>query len=217
MSAGTELLKNGPIVLLEQIAATHPKGGSADMRALLTIHVRGGKTWTGVPTNFIPTRDQNFITLETHGKKNLVSLSVNEIQAIEFENLDSIFSFFERPWQRDDRFRSLSRLQLQRETESLWKFIPNQKLTLEIDSFPAVEDTPGALLAWVEMLKGEIEALMTTSVGAEAIQTIQNISVAHGDEDIDLKKQDKNLIFKVSLNKKSFDRSQIAKLLNDNL
>ncbi len=217
MNTRAHLLKSGPVAFLRQMAQAFSQESEVDLRAQVVLHTRSGKTWTGVPTEFIEEHSRQFLVLETHPKKNIIVLDIGEIQALEIENLESVQSFLEKPWLNDNRFRQVSRLQLQRETEALWKSFPHQKLLIEMDQFPISDETPGALLAWVNTLKMEIDLLMNTVLGKEALHLIDQIVISHGPDALKCERQNSRLKFNLDLTKKSFDRTLIAKYLNDHL
>lgn len=212
-----QILEQGPITLVEKIAATHSKGGQPDLRAQMTLYLRGNRSWTGVPTEMSYAKEGRFVQLESAEKKKVVSINLDDIQVVEFDDLDSIHSFFERPWQQDSRFIQVSRMQLLRECETIWSFLPSQKLVVDLDSFAKTDDTPGAIWAWIEILKSEVQAILATPLGTEAINSIKQIIIVSGVEIILLEKVGQNLTFKVPLVAKSFDRAELFKLLNESL
>lgn len=218
MNARAALLNNGPLVLLSKLASAFSIESGADFRAQVTIHARGGKTWTGIPVEVVEDRQNRaYVVLEIHPKKNTVVLDFHDIQAVEFENMETIHSYLEKPWLRDGKFRNVSKLQFNREMETLWSTLPHLKVKAELEKFPATEDIPGNLLAWITALKTEVDKLMADSMGKEALMQIDQFTVTSGTEPITLSKDGKNFTFAVSLTKDSFDKAHITQLLNDNL
>ncbi len=211
------LLKDGPIVLLNRLASGYSQESGADQRAQISIHTKNGKIWTGIPTDTVEDRSRSYVVLEILPKKNLVIIDTFEIQTVEIENLDSIHSFLEKPWLKDSRFRSITRLQLMREIETLWATFPNQKLSVTLDTFPTTEETPGALLAWLYILKAEVTALMETSIGKEALNEISQFTVVWGADAVVAKKDGKVLSLSLSLAKESFEKARIQEQLNNSL
>ena len=217
MNIRASLLKDGPIVLMNRLASGYSQDSGADPRAQITLHTKNGKIWTGIPTDTVEDRSRSYIILEILPKKNLVVIDTFEIQTVEIENLDLIYSFLEKPWLKDSRFRSVTRLQFMREIETLWAAFPNQKLTVAVDTFPTSEETFGALLAWLYVLKAEVAALMESDLGKEALLEISQISIKGGTEALVAKKDGKTLALSVSLAKESFEKTRVQEQLNNSL
>ena len=220
MSEGPTLLKQGPIVLLSRIASAFFNGAEADIRAQITIHLRGGKAWTGVPIEIVhDIQNRPYVVLELLPKKNTVLFEINDIQAVEIENLKTMESFLEKPWLRDEKFRNVSKLQFQREMESFWNFLPSLKVIVEFDTFPKNDDFPGVLLAWMSELKKEIHTILADKVGKEALEAIEQFTFGYGSQPLTITKDKdgKKFLFSVVLTKESFDKALISKCLNENL
>jgi hypothetical protein len=215
MNSRVGFLKDGPLLLLSQLASLYPSDGGADLRAQVTLHARGGRSWTGIPAEIVNDKKGHFfVILEIHPKKNTVALDLQDIQAVEFESLDTIYSFLEKPWMRDGKFRSVTKLQFQREMEPLWASLSPLKVKVEIEKFPADSETPGTLLAWMTMLKSEVEKLAQDPLGKKAIQSIETFMVTSGTQPLSLVKEGKCMTWAVSLSKESFNPKQIAETLN---
>lgn len=217
MSFQLALLKDGPFVLLNQLASLYSKEVRPDPRAQVIIYCKSGKIWIGTLVSFVKDLNRSYMVLETLQKNSTVVIDSFEIEAIEFENLESVHSLLEKPWLRDPKFQSMSRLQFKRELDTFWKGYPNQKLIVAIDSFPVKDETPGALFSWLTTLKSQVDLITNEKMGKEALLAIDQITVLYGEDSIVCQKEGKELKFSISLSKESFDSSAIAKLLNDNL
>lgn len=219
MFVRSNVLNNGPISLLKQIATTYSIELPVNFKSQVTVFVSSGQSWSGIPVG-IEQDDKHraFIIFEVNSTKKIVMVDLDEIFAVEFENLETIYSFLEKPWTfKDPKFCSISKLQFSREVEALWSFFPELKVTFDFEKFQKSDEKNGALLAWTTGLKKEVEGLLNDPLGKKIFAGISEIFVTSGSEPITLTKNGNQLLFAVSLSKESFDQKELVQILNKNL
>lgn len=205
-----------PIQLLQKIVGAVSERGSSDARANLTLHFLGGRSWTGIPYKFLQASDGAFVGLKFRDKRQIVMISMNQFCALEVEDPDLLEQFFSKPWLSDARYSSITKFQLVREIEALSKEL-GKSIQFKFDSLPLAEDSPGAALAWLNLLVTEYKKLCLDDFGKAATKEIDIIEIIYKSEPLSFAKSGRSLQLSFNITPESFNEKVIFDGLNSSL
>ncbi len=212
-NTSSALLSDGPISLLHRIARANTERDELDQRASVTLHYASSKSWQGIPSQIVQTRDGDYVVMSFREKKQVVLLPLSPLAALEIEDPIGLENFFSKPWLNDVRFVSISKLKALREIEVICQEL-GQKFQVQFDSFTETDDTPGALLAWVYACVAEIKKIASESMGKEALAAVRTIEIKFSSGAMSCSKIPNGLSFKLDLSAENFAPKAIFECLN---
>ena len=210
------LLKLGPLGLLQRTATVYAQRQQPDFRAKLTLHGSRSEKWTGVPALWEQSHEGGFVLLRDLDQKHVVLLPLNQITAVEIEDPDVLEQYFSKPWLRESRYASLSRMQAAREIEAVAKEL-GLNILASIEGFPNPDEAPGAVLAWMHLLKAELQRIGADPAGKTALAEIKSVEVSFQAGPLSCAKKNGALYFKIDLSPDNFDPKAVEDALNSSL
>ena len=214
METRTSVFDHGPRELLHKIVQLYSSEAGVDRRLQVTVHC-SGRSWTGVPTQFVNDRSGEYFVLSNHDKPQTVAISASQIVAVEVESARLLESIFSKPWTTDPNFVVISKLQAIRDLSSQWGD-EKPKVNVHFDTFPGIDDAPGFALAWLSRLKAAFESIRK-EFGDTELSAISTVEVKYANGAMTCAKNGDVLNFTIDMTSESLNSANISARLSDAL